>query len=307
MIREAENRVIIEGLLSEVDLNYGSFTKKNTGEKINSIGGEIKIQVNQNINGESVMLEIPVHMFASELTNKGTKNPAYQNIEKIKNEFTSIAAAGGTAGADAIRITSGKIAMNTFPSKRTGEITSFPRINASFINKIKKDELKPEARFIVTFVVGKKVPEVNNEGIETGRYKITGVLPQYGGKVDVVDFITANPKVIEAINQYWNEGDTVSAMGRLNFSSRTEKIVQEVDFGEPIERLRTFSVSELIITGGSAAPLEGDKAYEPTDIQQALAERNIMLEEMKKNHENATTKTRNAPLADSKGRVDLGF
>lgn len=306
MIREAENNVKIEGLLSEVDLNYGSFTKRTTGEKINSIGGSIKVQVNQNINGESVMLEVPVHMFASEYTNKGTKNPAYQNIEKIKNEFTSIAAAGGVQGADAVRITSGRINMNEFVN-RMGEISSYPRINASFVSKIKQDEMKPEATFNLTFVVGKKATEVNKEGIETGRYKITGVIPQFGGKVDVVDLIAASHKVIEAIDQYWNEGDTVSAIGRLNFSSRTETVVKEVDFGEPQESVRTFSVSELIITGGSAAPLEGDHAYDASEIKDALAERKARLEKMKEDAANSTSKTRNAPTADSKGRLDLGF
>lgn len=304
MIKEAENKVTIEGYLSEVDLNYGSFTRN--GESVNSIGGQIKIQVNQNINGEPVMLEVPVHMFAAELTNKGTKNPAYQSIERVKNEFTSIAAAGSVQGADAIRINSGKVVMNEFVN-RMGDITSYPRINASFVNKIRQDEMKPEATFSINFVVGKKCPEVDKEGIETGRYKITGVVPQYGGQVDVIEFITANPKVIEAINQYWSENDTVSAIGRLNFSSRTETVLKEVDFGEPQETVRTYSVSELIITGGSAAPLEEGQAYDIEEIKQALAERKARLEKEKDKAKNNTTKTRNAPAADSKGRIDLGF
>lgn len=305
MIKEAENKVTIEGLLSEVDLNYGSFMKK-SGESVNSIGGQIKIQVKQNINDEPVMLEIPVHMFASEFTNKGTKNPAYQNIERIKNEMVSIAAAGSTQGADAVRITNGKIVMNEFVN-RMGEITSYPRINASFVNKIRQDEMKPEATFSINFVVGKKTPEVDKEGVETGRYKITGVVPQYGGQVDVIEFITANPKVIEAINQYWSENDTVSAIGRLNFSSRTETVLKEVDFGEPQKTVRTFSVSELVITGGSAAPLEEGQAYNIEEIKDALAERKNRLEKKKEEAANNASKTRNAPAADSKGRIDLGF
>lgn len=306
MIREAKNEVKIEGLLSEVDLNYGSFKKKSTGESVNSIGGTIKIQVNQNINGEEVMLEIPVHMFASEYTNKGSKNPAYQNIEKIKNEFVSIAAAGNSQEADAVSITNGKIVINEFVN-RMGELSSYPRINASFVNKIKKEDMKPKAAFEVVFIVGKKALEIDKEGIETGRYKITGILPQYGGKVDIVTFITANPKVIEATNQYWNENDTVSALGRLNFSSHTETVIKEVDFGEPQESIRTFSVSELIITGGSAAPFEGDQAYDLAEVKEALVERTERIEKMKADAANTTSRTRNAPAADTKGRIDLGF
>ena len=125
--------------------------------------------------------------------------------------------------------------------------------------------------------------------------------------LDVVEFITANPKVIEAINQYWSENDTVSAVGRLNFSSRTETVIKEVDFGEPQETVRTFSVSELVITGGSATPLDEERAYDISEIQSALADRKARIEKMKEDAANSTSRTRNAPSADSKGRIDLGF
>lgn len=302
MIREAENVARIEGILSETDLKYGSFEKN--GEKKNSIGGVIKIQVNQEINGESVTLEVPVHMFASEYTNKGTKNPAYQSIERIMNEYVSIAAAGGTANADCVRVTNGKITMNEYYGQ-DGRLISFPRITASFVNKVKADELAPKAEFSTQFVVAKKQMETDGEGVETGRYKVTGIVPQYGGRVDVVEFVTSNPKVIEAVKQYWTENDTVSAVGRLNFSSRTETVIKEVDFGEPQETTRTISVSELVITGGSSTPLDGELAYDMSDIQAALAERKTRLDASKA--KSASGKTRNAPEKTTKGTIDLGF
>ena len=302
MIREAENVVRIEGILSEIDLKCGSFEKN--GEKKNTIGGTIKVQVNQEINGESVTLEVPVHLFASEYTNKGTKNPAYQSIERIMTEYVSIAAAGGAANADRVRVTNGKITMNEYYGQ-DGRLISFPRISATFVNKVKADECVPKAEFSAQFVVAKKQREVDNEGVETGRFKVTGVLPQYGGRVEVVEFITSNPKVITAIDQYWNDNDTVSAIGRLNFSSRTETVVKEVDFGEPQEVTRTISVSELVITGGSSTPLDGELAYDMNEIQAALAERKARLEERK--NQSAKGKTRTAPEKTSKGTVDLGF
>lgn len=300
MLREAENIVRIEGILSETDLKYSSFEKN--GAKINSIGGIIKIQVNQEINGESVTLEVPVHMFAPEYTNKGQKNPAYQSIERVMNEYVSIAAAGGAANADRVRITNGKITMNEYYG-RDGQLISFPRITASFVNKIKADEMKPCATFTTNFVVAKKINEVDREGVETGRYKVTGIVPQFGGRVDVIEFVTSNKNVINAINQYWNDNDTVSAQGRLNFSSKTETIVKEVDFGEPQETTRTISVSELVITGGSSTPLEGEFAYDMSDIQTALADRKQRLEESK----NKSNATRKAPQPNTAGALDLGF
>lgn len=302
MIREAENVVRIEGILSEIDLKYGSFEKN--GEKRQTIGGVIKVQVNQEINGEAVTLEVPVHMFAPEFTNKGTKNPAYQSIERVMNEYTSIAAAGGTANADCVRITNGKITMNEYYGQ-DGRLVSFPRISASFINKVRADEMTPKAEFSTQFVVAKKQMETDNEGVETGRFKVTGIIPQYGGRVDVVDFYTSNVKTIEAINSYWTENDTVSAVGRLNFSSRTETIRKEVGFGEPQISTRTISISELVITGGSATALEGEYAYDMSDIQTALAERKTRLDESK--NKSAAGKSRTAPEKTSKGTLDLGF
>ena len=45
MLREAENRIKIEGILSEIDLKYGSFQKD--GKTNETIGGIIKIRVDQ--------------------------------------------------------------------------------------------------------------------------------------------------------------------------------------------------------------------------------------------------------------------
>ena len=306
MIREAENNVRIEGILSEVDLNYGSFKKKSTGETVNSIGGSIKVQVNQNINGETVMLEVPVHMFASEITNKGTKNPAYQNIEKIKNEFTSIAAAGSVQGADAIRITNGKIVVNEFPN-RMGEISSYPRISASFVSKISQADMKPEATFTATFVVGMKCAEVNKDGVETGRYKVTGVLPQYGGKVDTMEFYATSPRVIDAITSYWENQKTYSAKGRLNFTSTTREIIEECDFGEPDVKYRTISLNELIVTKGTQSPLEDEMAFAPAELAAALKEHKAYIETLKDKTASKTKATPAPSGTSTHEEFDLGF
>ena len=52
MLRQAENVVKIEGILAEVDLNEGSLVKD--GKTHKTIGGKIKIRVNQVINGKDI-------------------------------------------------------------------------------------------------------------------------------------------------------------------------------------------------------------------------------------------------------------
>lgn len=305
MLESKENVVKVEGILSEVDLKKGSFQKN--GSTMESIGGVIKVRVTQKITSSDpapAELEVPIHMFASKLTNKGTPNPAYESIERVMNDFVSIAASD-IDHADRVRITRASIQMNEYYGQGDNLI-AFPRISASFVTKIKKEDCKPEASFSTIFVVGQKGFETDKDGVEIeGRYKVMGILPQYGGKVDVVPMYATSQGVIDAVSNYWNQGDTIKANGRLNFTSRTETTLIPVDFGEPREETRTISVSELVITGGSTTPLEGDYAYNEDDIQKALEDRTKRLADQKEKAANKSKTSGNkAPVDKYK---DLGF
>lgn len=303
MLRQAENSVKIEGILSEIDLKTGTSIKD--GKTVEYITGSIKVRVTQKLNGEDVDLDIPVYLFSNKLTNKGTPNPAYTSIEHVMNEFVSIAAAG-IEKADRIRITSGNIRMNEYYGQN-GNLNSYPRINASFINKVTDlTKYNPEATFSAVFVIGGMGYETDKDGVDIpDRYKIRGVLPQYNGSVDVIDFFATSPNVIDAVSSYWQNGDTVKINGKLNFTSRVEEKLVEVDFGEPRMERRTISVSELIITGGTQTPLEGEFAYDSEEISEALKARQARLAEMKE-QKAAVTNKQAAPKKTGAG-FDLGF
>lgn len=298
------NIVKIEGILSEIDLKYSTFTKD--GAEVKGVGGSIKVRVDTIINNSEVSLEIPVHMFATQYKKDGGLNPAYESIERVMTEYVSIAAKD-IEHADRIRITRGQIGMNEYYGQN-GNLVSFPRITASFITKIRKEDCKPDATFNVTFVVGAKKYELDKEGVETGRYCVLGMIPQYGGKIDVVPFIAINPGVIDGVSNYWTEGDTVKATGKLNFTSTTERVSTPVDFGDPVESIRTISISELVITGGSSTPLDGDFAISEADVNEALTKRKEYLASLK---DKASTKgaSGKAPASPANGNrfKDLGF
>ena len=297
------NIVKIEGILSEVELEHKDFVKN--GNTLKAIGGVIKVRVDTAINGADTTLEIPVHMFAVQLTNAGAPNPAYESIERIMTEYVSIAASD-IDKADRVRITKGQIQMNEYYGQ-DGKLNSYPRISASFVTKIKREECKPKAEFSITFMVGKAGYELDRDGVETNKYKITGMVPQYGGKVDVVPFFAYNAGVIDAVSNYWNEGDTVKATGKLNFTSETKEVTTNVDFGDPVTDTRTFTISELVITGGSSTPLDGEFAINYDDVKTALEQRKARLAEQK---EKSTTKgsSGNAPAPASGNKFkDLGF
>ena len=304
MLRQAENRVKIEGILSEIDIAPTSF-KKN-GKDVEAIGGSIIVKVNQKISGEEKELMIPVHMFSAKLTNAGKPNPAYESIKRVANEYKSIASTGSEDEADRVRITNANIRMNEYYAA-DGRLVSFPRINASFVSKINKADCKPEATFTVEFAVATAEMEVDKNGEETGRYKINALLPQYGGKIDVVPMFAESEGVINAVSTYWAVQDTVKANGRLDFSSKTEITLEEVDFGEPIEKIRTVNKSDLIITGGTQEPLEGEFAFAKEDLDAALIERKERLEKQKDKDMSRTAKKSAPPANIGNGFKDLGF
>lgn len=297
------NIVRIEGILSEVELEYKDFVKN--GNTVKAVGGVIKIRVDTTINSKAATLEIPVHMFAAQLTNAGSPNPAYESIERIMNEYVSIAASD-FEHADRVRITKGQISMNEYYGQ-DGRLNSYPRVTASFVTKIKREECKPKAEFITTFMVGNSGYETDKDGVETNKYKIIGMIPQYGGRVDVVPFYAYNPGVIDAVSNYWNEGDTVKATGQLNFTSETRESTMENGFGEPITDIRTYSISELVITGGNPSPLDGEFAINYDDVKVALEQRKTRLAEQKEKSANKGSSGKApAPTSGNKFK-DLGF
>ena len=304
MLKQAENSVKIEGILSEIDLKTGSTVKN--GKTIEYIGGSIKVRVNQMLNGVNTELDIPVFMFANKYKNDGGPNPAYASIERVMNEYVSIAA-GGMDAADRVRITNANIRMNEYYGQ-TGNLNSYPRINASFVTKVTDmTKFTPEATFSTVFMIAAMGYETDKDGVQIdNRFKIRGILPQYGGKVDVVDFYATTPSVIDAVSSYWSEKDTVKINGKLNFTSVVEEKMVEVDFGEPRMERRTVSVSELIITGGTQTPLEGDFAFDEDEINEALKERQSRLAEMKEKAKEKDGTKKAAPAA-KKGFSDLGF
>lgn len=169
-------------------------------------------------------------------------------------------------------------------SKTTNQMVFSSGVRASFANEINKADINPGARFKVVFVIGGIEPEINRDDEETGRYIIKGVIPQWGGKVDVIDFIVANRRIADHVRNNWKKGDTVLVGGYINYVSIVETVAEESNtFGEVMSSQKTRSVREYIITGGHEEPLtEEEGAYSTDDIAVALQERQARIEETKK-------------------------
>ena len=272
---QTDNTIYIEGLLNEIDIKSGSFEKD--GKTKEYLSGVIKVIVDQEVNGKLTRSEIPVNVFATKFDNKGNSNKAYESIEKVTH-LTSVASCGDESKADYVRISKATLKENAFYAQGT-ELVSFPRIEASFINRISKEDAHPKAVFSNTIIIG-GIADQEKGGEITGAKIIKGLLVQFGGKVDVVEFIVKLPEAITYISKKWSDGDVVVVKGLINFSTDTSAApVVEVEFGEAPEMSRSTSVRELLVTGGSAAPV-GD-GYTVDEINAGLAERRGRLEELK--------------------------
>ena len=296
MLKQAENTIKIEGILSEIDLKYNNFVKN--GQSTDCIGGTIKVLVEEN--GYDPR-EIPVYLFSTKYTKAGSLNPAYTSIESVMTTFKSIAATSKEE-ADRVRFT-GSLRMNEYYAA-DGRLVSQPRVNTSFVNKVAKD-FSPKADFVMTFMVSDIHRVTDSEGIEVDPAKLEVVvaLPQYGGVVDVCKFYATNPDAIEGIESTWEPGYTYRAAGHLNFTSTTQVVKEEFGFGEAVEKVKTIRVNEFVITSGSTTALDDEFAFSIEDVKAAMAERKARLEASK---DKASTKSAPAQTT-SKGKLDLGF
>lgn len=295
---ESENIVYISGVLNELDIREGV-----TSDGRSWVRGNANIRVDQEINGKVVENIIPIKMFSMALKSDGTPNKVYERILSYKENLVSAAAADDERGIVASRITisgelsGGKIQENFWIDQRTGEERSCFQINANFLNK-KRDADKEGATFQLTGVVLNMNEECDKDGNETGRLIIKFCVIGYNGTANVINLI-AEGNAKASIEQGWVKGDTVKVTGIVNMTQKIETYKEEQGFGDPIERTRTVSRRELLVTGGTANGLEESLSYDADDIKKALEERKKKLEDLK-NKQTA----KNTPKAKAN---DFGF
>ena len=252
----AENKVMIVGKLLDTSFASG---KTKTGVPYERV--RMMIRVSQTFGGREETSDIPVSMFAAQFKKDGGTNPGFENIQTLKKMKTS--QSYGYENADTIRIGSGNIEENVYVSQ--GRIVDGWQLRTSFVGFGKGPQA---ATFSVEMFIMKMIEEVDREGETTGRLIIKGALPQWGSRLDVIDFIVENPKNVDYISRKWEEGNTVHAVGRIRFTTKEESTSMETgSWGEDIPQTSTRTIHELIITNGSDEGYEEDEAYDPVEIR----------------------------------------
>lgn len=289
--RLSDNEIYVSGVLNELEIIEGV---SSAGKEY--VRGTASIRVDQEINGAMTENIIPIKLFSMKKKSDGTPNKIYDRIIGYRENFVSVAAAEDESKASRVTVSLGKVEENAWFDARSNSVHSGFQLTANFINDARKGD--PEkATFELSGVVGKMRPETDRNGEETGRIIVDFIVITWGGKANKIELI-AQGSAADFISTNWQPQDTVKVTGRINMSYKVETWQEEQGFGEPIERTRTVSKRELIITGGSPSGLEEALSYDADSIKQALAKR-------KEDHDNLATA--NTKSSAKNKPVDFGF
>ena len=285
MMEQAINKLNIVGKL--LDCTFGEGTTKN-GQHYER--ANFTVRVTQKVNGVDETSEIPVSIFASQYTSQNKPHPGYKNIQDMKR-WKTVQDVGETE-ATVVRMTSAAVQENNYVAK-SGQLINTWQIRTSFVNEASK--MTDIASFNVDVFIMDMHDEIDRDDEPTGRLIIKGGIVQYGGKLDVVEFVVEGADKIDYISRNWNINDTVNVGGRVRYTSQeVKRSAVESSWGEELPETSTRMVRELVITRGSDEPFDEEFAYGPTDIKKAFNERKAMIEQMQVDAKKSTPKTEEA-------------
>jgi hypothetical protein len=289
-LRQANAKAFVHGVVSEKDL------------KVVTEEGKTKITGSLTVKTSDVNF-VKFNVNVNEKTNSGSDNKTYAGIQTVMNEYKSIAEVGED---EATRVkVSGD--LSPFTDKKTGGKVVAYRSN--FFNRLKADEeLESKAEFSVEIFISSINPELDTDGVETGRTVVSGWVPTYNG-IEPIDLV-AEGEVAQAVDSGFEPGQTVEFYGDI-INNRIETVTEiPVKIGKPRKKVSVEFKSDLIITGASEAYEEGitpELPYVAETIEAAIQERNNKLEEAKvKAQSGAKTNGNAKPSGAAHGR-SLGF
>ena len=268
---QAGNKLNLSGKLMDVAFGDGKLSDGRPYQR-----ATVTIRVTQTYGGHEETSDISVGMFATEYTSTGKNNPAWKSLNDLK--LMKTAQNVGIDNASHVRLTGATLQENNFVS-RNGQLINGWQIRGSFINEAKVADV---ASFVTDIFIMDMHDEVDREGDTTGRLIVKGGIVQYGGKLDVVEFIVEAPDTVEYISRNWEVNGTVTVKGRIRVLSHEEE-VQSSGWGEDVPETTTRFVRELIITTGDDECKEEDFAYDPVEIKKAFNERKAAIEQMQIN------------------------
>lgn len=306
--KNTTNTVSIVGAIMSHDLKKGTGVDKNTNKEYNYINGKVTIKA-----GET--REIDVKVYAKEFyqTKEGEQkeNKKYQTFLGLINETYPTMVKVPEEEATKVSIWgNGNFTpqfKDNFYKGGDGSIVETLDIDLGMGNFTIKEphQVTPEqykAEFSVTVFVHDVVEELDKEECPTGRAKVTSFVPLYNGKVFPMTLVAG--KVVEPDGTEYDFGrdvldgvqpqDTVQFWGDIAFEKSEIKVKRGGENarsigGRDVYDTKTIRIKEFQVTAGSL--LSDERAFLLEDIQEAVKERKIEIEN-KKNEQKEEKSTR---------------
>lgn len=291
IMEQATNKLNIVGKIIDCTFREGTTSSGSRYESAN-----YTVRVEQTYNGKKEIDEIACTTFGTPTTSTGAQHPGYRSIQELKGMKTI--QDYGENEASRIKITAGSIQENAFVS-RSGQLVNNWRARVPYIGTA--GNASDIASFNVDIFIMDMHDELDKDGEPTGRLVVKGGIVQYGGTLDVVDFIVEGNDAVDYISHNWNVNDTVNAGGRIRVTSQEVNTPAEStgSWGESLPETSTRMVRELVITRGSDEAFDEDFAYDAADIKKVYNERKARLEQLQINAKQ-TSATKAKPNAASK-------
>ena len=277
------NKINIVGKLRDVNYRTGKFSDGRDYESAN-----YTVRVSQTYGGREEVSDISCSTIAAKYTKTGALNPGWTQLQDMKNYKTI--QNGGMDEATTIRLSSATIRENNYVA-RSGMVVNGWQINSSFVGTTAN--MKDTASFVMDIFIMDMKPEEDRDGDTTGRLEIKGAVIQYGGTLDVLNFIVEQPEAVDFIQRNWNVNDTVTVKGRIRVTTEEEKPVMS-SWGEDVPESNVKTVKELIITTGDDCGKEEELAYDPNDIRKLFQARKARIEQMQIDMQNKNKSTATA-------------
>lgn len=291
MLKQAKNRVHIEGILAEKDVVV----------KDDSIRINLVVKIDEGI-------EIPVLMYSKKFKNDGTENGIYKSLETVANEYVTLADAKEGVEADKVRITSGQLSHNIYKI-RDGRLVKDINIRTNFINRVKeKDKIpyNPKAEFTVQGIVD-GIKDVINEDGDVVEKKVTLLVPVYGGNLQLMTFSMCIPEGMEYLEDNVFKGTYIELDGIVNFKNeKVEKIIKR-SFGADKVEVTFNSIKRFELNG---ADLMDDDSWDEKEVKVAIKElQNYVreIEEGEKENKSTVGKSNKSTGTTSKQIDEIPF
>jgi hypothetical protein len=283
-LRQGKNALTIVGAIKEHKLT------KSTKDGQTSIMGSLVIKAGE-------FKEVEVNVFVAEKNKKGDVKKTFTTLDNIlSEEYKTMANAKEDDTVTKVRIYGNgdftpHFKEDMFKKKETEEVSTKIKIDLGFGNIVVDNTIAEEdykAEFDVEVFVTNVEEELDSDENETGRIKVKGWLPVYGGKVIPVDMIAGTTigddgeeiNIAEGIQDMVEEGSTFNAWGDINFERIVEKIKKGGSIGKAKVETKNTYINELVITGGDIVEDE-EKEFDEELIKQAKLERDKAVEEKK--------------------------